>query len=129
MWSLHSHRVWVLAPQEAVKETDGILMLTDPGSVMRIPTTHGSGIPTFTDQDLAERYIRDGQVVDYEVAKIDHWFHFVRFVVLNRQTVDASCFVVDPMFGAQHARIYTFENAALDIQRIIDQKGDGNPGQ
>jgi hypothetical protein len=119
-WTLNIASLWVVAPPVACTGTPDKRFLTNYGPVMRIQTTTGPGVPLFDDEDLGQRYVREGQFGDYQPATFENPHALLSFLSAMEQ-MKTSCFVVNPTFGKSHVRLYPLEKAVRDIHKVFSE--------
>jgi hypothetical protein len=129
-WAINISSLWVVAPPAANIGGPEKRFLADYRRVMRVVTTAGAGVPLFDDQDLAERYVRDGALSDYEPATFEKPYTLACFL-LEMQRMKTACFVMNPTFGISHVRLYPLERAVRDLGAVFSAKRppDQGPGQ
>jgi len=81
------------------------------------------GVALFTDADLAERYIRDGNLTGYEAVFLGDLADLVHFVkAMLDQKVE--CFALDPTYGHYHSRLAPIGSFIRDLQETVKELSD-----
>ncbi len=124
-WFIDCSSLWVIAPTDAITGNKDARILVDSSAVRNVDTTEGLAALIFTDDDLAERYIKDARLDGVESARFEDIPGLLRFLMDAIQE-GVKCVVTDYVYGGSHPRITTLVQFTDSLCKAIDKAPD-NP--
>ncbi len=102
-WVVKENAVWVLCPKSKV--SSGELTFGDRDNLLLFTSKierGGVGLHVFTDQALADMYIRDGKFADYDALKLPDFAQVIDF--WSKQYPSVTHVIYDHTFGDRNIR-------------------------